>query len=269
MKRIFLLLLAVLTALSACAQAPEESTGTTTVPTTAPVTLPETTAPTQSLTEPEPTDPPATEPPQTQPPQTTRPFTDITRDLQELYLQNSDLVGWICIPNTRVDYPVFQTPDRPNYYLNKDLYGNYSVRGSIYIREACDVFAPSDNLTFYGHAMGDQSMFGDLHYYKSKSFWQSHKTIQFDTLYEKHTYEIFAVFNIDVDPEVFEFRYHLFDDAADQAAFDEFVSQCVSRSSYDTGIVPQYGDKLITLSTCDRNVPLRDGRLVVVARRVS
>ena len=69
----------------------------------------------------------------------------------EIYALNNDVVGWIRIDGTEMDYPVMQTPDRQDYYLNKDFDGKQSARGSIYIREECDINEPSDNITIYGH----------------------------------------------------------------------------------------------------------------------
>ena len=83
----------------------------------------------------------------------------------EIYALNSDVVGWIRIDGTEMDYPVMQTPDRPNHYLYKDFDGKQSARGSIYIREECDINEPSDNITIYGHNMRDGSMFECLNDY--------------------------------------------------------------------------------------------------------
>ncbi len=190
-------------------------------------------------------------------------------ELQALYQLNDHLVGWISIDDTRVNYPVVQTPNTPDwrdYYLYRNFQRENDRHGCLYVREACDVFAPSDNVTIYGHNMADFTMFGDLWQYGSPNFYKGHKYIRFDTLYERHTYEIFAVFRTSGTLGV-GFSYHLFADAADQTAFDEFVSRCKELALYDTGITPTYGDKLITLSTCDFH--LEDGRLVVVARRIS
>lgn len=187
--------------------------------------------------------------------------------LQVIYEINQDMVGWIEIPGTDISYPVVQTPDRPNFYLRKDFTEKeYATCGTIYVREACDVWEPSDNLTIYGHNMSNGTMFADLHGYEDKAFWESHKEVWFDTLYEYHTYEIFAVFISSAKLDEGAFPYHLFDDAADQEEFDEFVANCKELSLYDTGITPEYGDKLITLSTCDKSI--EEGRFVVVARRV-
>lgn len=203
-----------------------------------------------------PTAPVPTEPPQMLP------------GMDVLYERNPHTVGWLYI-DEYIDWPVMQTPnttDWINYYLYRDFDGNDDIRGSLYVRESCNVFAPSDNVVIYGHNMKDMSMFGTLKRYYNQSFYEKHKYIQFDTLYETHTYEIFAVFRTSGTTGV-GYPYHMFNNAHNQAEFDEFVATCKSLSFYDTGITPVYGEKLLTLSTCDFRI--NNGRLVVVARRVS
>ena len=180
------------------------------------------------------------------------------------YQKNSDLVGWMTIDGTPINYPVMQTPDRVDYYLHRNFEKKESSHGCLYVRESCDVFAPSDNLTIYGHHMKDGSMFASLDKYRKMEFWEEYPEIQFDTLYNRQTYTIFAVFK--TTASVGEgFTYHLFEDAADEAEFNDFVSTCKKLSFYDTGITPEYGDKMITLSTCEYSQD--NGRLVVVAVR--
>ena len=182
------------------------------------------------------------------------------------YEKCQDVVGWIRIPGIKTDDPVMQTPGNKNYYLDHDINGNKNKYGELYIREQCDVFAPSDNLVIYGHHMKDGTMFGQLDKYLNESFWESHQYIYFDTLYEKQTYRIFAVFKTSANPGA-GFSYYKFNDAADAQEFDAYVATCKELSFYDTGITPVYGDKLITLSTCEYT--LSNGRFVVVAVRVS
>ncbi len=190
----------------------------------------------------------------------------ILPEYEALYEMNSDLVGWIKIEDTQINYPVMQTPDRKDFYIDRNFNKEKSARGCIYVREECDVFAPSDNLTIYGHHMVDGSMFENLRYYERMSYWEKHDLITFDTLYEHHTYRIFAVFKTSATLED-GFSYHKFIYAADQEDFDEFVATCKELSFYDTGITPEYGDKLICLSTCEYSQP--HGRFVVVAMRIS
>lgn len=184
----------------------------------------------------------------------------------ELHEKNPHMVGWLKIEGTKLNYPVLQTPDEPNYYLYRDFEGKDSKGGAIYAREECDINKPSDNITLYGHNMANGSMFAALNNYTSKEYWEKNKMIFFDTLYEYHTYKIFAVFKTSAN--IGEgFSYHQFEDAANQQEFDEFVSTCKKLSFYDTGITPKYGDKLICLSTCEYT--LDNGRLVVAAVRIS
>ena len=183
-----------------------------------------------------------------------------------LYEMNDDLVGWISIPGTRVDYPVMQTPDHTDYYLKRNFNQDHSEHGCIYIREACDIMEPSDNITIYGHNMLDGSMFAALHDYIDQETWEKNPLILFDNLYEYHTYEIFAVFKTTASMGK-GFSYHQMVDAESEEAFNDFIATCKDLSFYDTGITPVYGEKVICLSTCEYT--LTNGRLVVAAVRIS
>ena len=200
----------------------------------------------------------------TEPEETTEP--GMLPGYKDIYEQNNDTVGWIKMEGTKMNYPVLQTPDDPNYYLYRDFDKKDSKRGSIYAWSEADVNKPSDNITLFGHHMADGSMFAGLNAYTSKDAWDKNNLIFFDTLNEYHTYKIFAVFKTSAN--VGEgFSYHKFVDAANEQEFNEFVSTCKKLSFYDTGITPVYGDKLICLSTCEYT--LDNGRLVVAAVRIT
>jgi len=231
------------------------------------------TMPTQT----EPTDPPppatdpstgetvVTEPKPTEPTEPTEP--QILPEYLPFYELNNDMVGWITIPDTKVNYPVMQTPENPDYYLKRNFYKMGSDWGAIYAREACDINRPSDNITLYGHHMKDGSMFAQLSKFQFQDFWQTHQTFTFDTLYEHHTYKIWAVFKTSANIGDNHFPYHRFSDAYSQEEFTEFVETIKKLDFYDTGITPVYGDKLLTLSTCEYT--LANGRFVVCAVRIS
>jgi len=236
------------------------STPSTTEP---PTTEPPTTEP--PTTEPPTTEPPTTEPPTTEPPTTEPTEPTMIPGYESIYNMNADTVGWIRIDDTKINYPVMHTPDNRDYYLKRNFDRVSSDWGAIYIREECDINKPSDNITIYGHTMKDGSMFAALHNYLEKDYWQDHKLIYFDTLYEYHVYEIFAVFKTSANLGE-GFRYHMMVDAESEEAFNDFISECKRLSFYDTGITPVYGDKTICLSTCEYT--LDNGRLVVCARRV-
>ena len=144
----------------------------------------------------------------------------------------------------------------------------YTDYGCPYMSESCDVNKPSDNLIVYGHHMKNGTMFSDLERFKKKEFWEEHKTFRFDTLYVKQTYEVIAVFKTAVyTGSENEFKYYQFVDAAVQEQFDGYIQRAKEKAFYDTGVSAEYGDKLITLSTCEYSG--QNSRLVVVAKKVT
>ena len=155
-----------------------------------------------------------------------------------------------------------------NFYLKHGFDKAYSDYGCPYVQEDCDVQEPSDNLVIYGHHMSNGSMFAHLEKFKSKDFWSEHRMITFNTLTDRQEYEIVAVFRTVVytdSPEAFKF--YRFIDAESANAFDDFIAKCKELSFYDTGVTAEYGDKLITLSTCEYS--RNNSRLVVVAKRIT
>ena len=103
---------------------------------------------------------------------------DVLAKYQELYLQNEDMVGWISIAGTTINYPVMQSRNNPNFYLKHNFEKEYSDLGTPYVQENCDI-AESDNLVIYGHHIKGGKMFGALEDYKSKSFYEEHKSVQY------------------------------------------------------------------------------------------
>lgn len=191
----------------------------------------------------------------------------ILPEYAELFLQNMDMVGWIKVEDTNINYPVMHTPDNPDFYLKHGFDKGYTDYGCPYVQENCDVQEPSDNVIIYGHHMKNGSMFCDLEKFKSEDFYKEHKTIYFNTLTDKCEYEIIAVFKTFVysdSPEAF--KYYRFVNAETSEQFDEYIAKCKELSLYDTVVSAEYGDKLITLSTCEYS--RTNGRLVVVAKRV-
>ena len=190
----------------------------------------------------------------------------ILPEYADLYAKNDDLAGWIRIPGTKINYPVMQTKDDMEYYLYRDFDGDEDVNGLPFLDARCDVNKPSTNLLIYGHSMNSGAMFAGLMDYKDYEFYQEHKTIYFDTMQERGEYEVVAVFQSRVAyVDEVAFRYYNFIQADTQAEFDSFLSAVKHLAYYDTGTDVNYGDELLTLSTCDREIT--DGRLVVLARK--
>ena len=124
---------------------------------------------------------------------------------------------------------------------------------------------PSDNVIIYGHHMNNGSMFAELMKYENRDFYEQHKTVRFDTLTETAQYEVIAVFKTTVYDDN-GFKFYLFSNAKTEEEFMDYVEQCKELSVYDTGVTAEYGDKLLTLSTCEYSNT--NGRLVVVAKMI-
>lgn len=180
-----------------------------------------------------------------------------------LYQQNNDMVGWIKIAGTAIDYPVVYNNNNNVYYLHRNFNKKKSAGGVPFMDYQCNLSDWSDNIIIYAHNMKNGTMFHDLLKYSSMAFWENHKEILFDTLYFKCKYEIFAVFRTSVGASD-EFKYYEFINAESPREFDEFIAQCKANSLYDTKITPQYGETLLTLSTCSYNA--NNERFAVVAR---
>lgn len=185
-------------------------------------------------------------------------------NLNKLYKINNDIVGWLKIENTNINYPVMQTKDRPDYYLRKNFYKEYSVFGTPYIDENCDI-ENGNNLIIYGHHINGNKMFGELENYKNEEYYNKHKFIKFYTLNEKAEYEIISVFKTTVYNDK-GFKYYQYYNLEDEREFETFINKCKELSLYDTQKIAKYGDKLLTLSTCEYSQ--NNGRLVVVARKI-
>jgi len=183
-----------------------------------------------------------------------------------LYQKNQKIVGWIKIDGTKIDYPVMQTVNN-EYYLDHNYNQQYDKNGSIFMDKDCDAMYPGDNLIIYGHNMKSGKMFGNLNYYSKESFYKKHPYILFDTIYETGTYEIMYVFRSKIySEEEIVFKYYKFIDAVSEEEFNSNLKAMKELSLYDTGVTASYGDKLITLSTCDYEE--KNGRFVVVAKKI-
>lgn len=181
-----------------------------------------------------------------------------------VYAQNPDFVGWISIDGTNINYPVMQSVTEPNFYLKHGFDRSYSDYGVPYVQENCMIWV-SDNCIVYGHHMKNGTMFSDLCKYEREDFYRKHPTFSFDTLDGFGEYEIVTVFKTVAYSEE-GFKYYHFVDAADEAEFDGYIAKCKELALYDTGVSAQYGDKLLTLSTCEYS--RTNGRMVVVAKRI-
>lgn len=191
---------------------------------------------------------------------------EVLEEYRTLYSKNKKLIGWLKIDDTNIDYPVMQTANN-EYYLDHNFNQEYDKNGSLFLDKDCDVVHRNTNLIIYGHHMKSGKMFGNLNRYSSEEYGKKHSWIQFDTIYEKGTYEVMYVFRSRIyNEDEVVFKYYQFFDAASEKEFDSNMQEMAALSLYDTGVTASYGDELLTLSTCDSSET--DGRFVVVAKRV-
>ena len=177
-------------------------------------------------------------------------------ELLTLYEQNNDLIGWIKIDGTNINYPVMLG----EYYLKHNFKKQYSDYGTPFV-----IGGITDNTIIYGHNMKTKTMFYDLTRYSDIEYYKKHKYIEFSTLDSKSTYEIVCVFKtIAYSNQGFDYtKYSNFNTPDD---FNIFTEKCSNLALYNTEMSVEYGDKLITLSTCEYS--RNNGRFVVVAKEV-
>lgn len=188
-----------------------------------------------------------------------------------LYKKNPDIIGWLTIDGTHIDYPVMQTQDDPEFYLRRNFNKEYSISGVPFMDAYSDIFIPTSNWLIYGHHMKDGTMFQDLMQYADREFYEEHKTIKFDTIYKggQGEYEVIAAFYSQIYPEDSrKFKYYTYADMTGEERFEQYIKGVKDLSEYDTGVDAEYGEQLITLSTCSYHVENKLGRFAVVAKRV-
>lgn len=185
--------------------------------------------------------------------------------VEELQKENSDIVGWIEIEDTNINYPVLQATDN-SFYMNHNYKKEENTYGSIFLDKDYDWNIPSSNLLLYGHNLQNGSLFHDILNYKDKSYYKEHPTIRFTTENKDSEFEIISAFysRVYYKSEKNVFRYYYFVNADNEEEYNEFVDSAKEASIYDTGKTAEYGDQLITLSTCSYHT--EDGRFAVVAR---
>lgn len=190
----------------------------------------------------------------------------------DLYRENPDIIGWIKIEGTNINYPVMQTKDDPEFYLRRGFDAEYSLSGTPFLDAKSDIFEPTCNWVIYGHHMKDGTMFRDVTKYADYDFYEEHKIIEFDTIYKETgqaEYEIVAAFYAEIkNVDEGGFKYYQYAGITTEESFNEYVEGVKEMSVYDTGVDAEYGDQLLTLSTCNYHVDDGRGRFAVVAKRI-
>jgi len=175
--------------------------------------------------------------------------------------QNPDMVGWLKIEDTPIDYPIVQTSDN-EYYLHHNYKREASKAGNLFMDFRNGFIVPSRHTILYGHQMKDGTQFGQLNKFADPDFFQSHRFIQYDTLYKTYKMEVFSIY----------FTTTAFDyiqtDFSDNEAYGAFLNQIQSLSLYPSDVSLTAEDKIVTLSTCDGRLDTNEGRFVVHAKLI-
>lgn len=192
------------------------------------------------------------------------------KGFEALYGINPDIAGWITLPDTELNYAVVQGNNNEQYDRT-DFYGKTNQHGIPFVDFRVDLEKPSFNTIIYSHNMGDGQMFGQLINYKKLSYYQSHPTVTFNSVYRENDYKIFAVVVCKANDN--EFSYHNFVDSSDPSAIDTYLGKILERSIIKTTVDVKNTDKLLTLSTCDYSFRDPDtnkliARFVIFARAV-
>jgi sortase B len=177
---------------------------------------------------------------------------------------NPDVVAWVYVPNTGIDYPVMQEPEWGKYqYLYSDIYKKYCVSGSLFIpAKPKDTDIKLDaHIIIYGHNMKNGSMFSTLSYYKEEDFYKSSPYVYVYYPDRTERWAIWAVAHISSQSGSYEDPVALGSDEY-KAALEEFDSL----RYYDTNVsgVTAY-TRTLTLSTCDWTYTNHDGRITVTS----
>lgn len=176
-------------------------------------------------------------------------------DWDALRKLNGDIVAWIQIPGTKVDYPVLSCPSF-NYYLNHDVKGQKNILGAIFIQPEVQTDFLDCHTVIYGHNMRDQQMFGSLHLFESEKFWKQHQDVFLYFPESEFQATVYSVYDVPDTTETYRTEFDT------EAEWKAWIEMSVGKSIYNTGITPEKNDRVITLSTCS-NGKGKNSRFVV------
>lgn len=186
---------------------------------------------------------------------------------ETVFASNEDCIAWLNIPDTNIDYPVMQTMEDEEYYLYRNFFGEDDKNGTLFMDTDCSLKQERSNLIIHGHHMKSGAMFGSLEQYADADFGKAHSQIYLYTKDEVRVYEVLAAFGAKVyKGKTDKFRYYAYFSFDTQEQFGEYYDNIKRLSLYDTGVTAQFGDEILTLSTCAYHT--KNGRFAVVAKRV-
>ena len=180
--------------------------------------------------------------------------------------QNSDIIGWLEIENTNINYPVLQGDDN-EFYMTHNYKKEKSKNGAIFLDKNYDWNIENNNLLIYGHNLNNGTMFQELLKYEDEDYYKKHPIILFTSEDEEEKYKIISVFKSKVyNKQDNVFKYYFFINPKTKEEYNNYIGNIKKLSIYNIEDTAIYGEKLITLSTCSYHV--KDGRFVIVGKEI-
>ncbi len=190
---------------------------------------------------------------------------DANQAVKELIHDIENIIGWISIPGTKIDYPVVQYSDN-SYYLDHNCLGEKDVKGAIFMDYRNDYQGKDSNYILYGHKMADGTMFSDLNQYvqesTSKTYFNDYNIIKYDTSHKNTQWKVFSVYVVDLDKE----KYYLYTKYDTDDEFREFIKEVKERSLIKNELKIDSNDEILTLVTC--NYWFNNARTIIHAVRL-
>ena len=187
---------------------------------------------------------------------------NLQNEIKALNATYTDAKGWLKVPGTSIDFPIFQSSNNDRY-LRNDRDNNYYIWGETFLDYRCNIDKINDknmHYIIYGHNTSEDSCFTPLLKFKDENFFKEHKTFEFSTINGNYTWEIFSVYITDTSFFYIDTNFETDDE------YSEFLKTIKDKSSYDTKVSVSKEDTILTLSTCEYS--LTDGRFVIHAKLV-
>lgn len=175
-------------------------------------------------------------------------------DFESLKEINSDCIGWIYVPNTKISYPVVQTTNN-DYYLKRLFNKTYGISGTIFLDARNDAEMQDRHLILYGHHMKNGTMFAAAEEYKNQTFADEHPTGMYITPEKVYEITFFAGYLTDAYNDSWTLNFT-------DAEFKDWIDRSKQRSHFYSEVTPEIDDQIITLSTCSYDIA--DGRFVLL-----
>lgn len=184
----------------------------------------------------------------------------ISVDFAKLKETNSDVVAWLKVNNTSIDYPIVQGQDN-SYYLTHSFDKTYNAAGWPFLDYRVNLNGTDQNMTIYGHNRRDGSMFCTLKDILKPEWYENEENlyISYITEQEEQRYQVFSIYQIEKE------TYYTTNSFDSEKAFEEFLIEIKGRSKVDFNVDVNSSDKILTLSTCADN---NNYRVVLHAKKI-